>query len=29
LHPLLKKTVEELLEGCEDKSMVRLYSEKI
>jgi 2-amino-4-hydroxy-6-hydroxymethyldihydropteridine diphosphokinase len=29
LHPLLKKTVEELLESCEDKSMVRLYSEKI
>lgn len=29
LHPLLKKSVEELLESCEDKSIVRLYSEKI
>jgi 2-amino-4-hydroxy-6-hydroxymethyldihydropteridine diphosphokinase len=29
LHPLLNKSVEELLESCEDKSMIRLYSEKI
>ncbi|MCK4404209.1 MAG: 2-amino-4-hydroxy-6-hydroxymethyldihydropteridine diphosphokinase [candidate division Zixibacteria bacterium] len=29
LHPLLKKTVRQLLESCEDKSMVKLYSEKI
>ncbi len=26
LHPLLKKNVEELLQSCEDKSVVRLYS---
>ena len=29
LHPLLKKSAPQLLEGCKDKSMVRLYSEKI
>ena len=29
LHPVLKKSVDELLESCEDKSAVRLYSEKI
>jgi len=29
LHPLLKKTVKELLDGCEDKSIVKLYPEKI
>jgi 2-amino-4-hydroxy-6-hydroxymethyldihydropteridine diphosphokinase len=29
LHPQLKKSVKELLEGCEDKSEVRLTSEKI
>ncbi|NIM96606.1 MAG: 2-amino-4-hydroxy-6-hydroxymethyldihydropteridine diphosphokinase [candidate division Zixibacteria bacterium] len=29
LHPLLKKKVEELLQSCEDKSVVRLYSETI
>jgi len=29
LHPLLKKSAPQLLEACEDKSMVRLYSEKI
>ncbi len=29
LHPVLKKSVDELLENCEDKSAVRLYSEKI
>lgn len=29
LHPLLKKKVEELVKSCEDKSVVRLYSETI
>lgn len=29
LHPALKKSAGELLEGCEDKSTVILYSEKI
>ena len=29
LHPVLKKNVLELLENCEDKSVVKLYSEKI
>jgi len=29
LHPLLKKSAPQLLESCEDKSTVRLYSEKI
>ncbi len=29
LHPVLKKNVGELLEGCEDNSIVRVYSEKI
>ena len=29
IHPLQKKSIEELLESCEDKSTVRLYSEKI
>ncbi len=28
LHPLLKKSAPQLLESCEDKSTVRLYSEK-
>jgi len=28
-HPLLKKNVSQLLKSCEDKSMVRLYSEKM
>jgi len=28
-HPLLKKNVSQLLKSCEDKSTVRLYSEKI
>ena len=29
LHPLLKKSMSELIENCEDKSVVKLYSEKI
>jgi 2-amino-4-hydroxy-6-hydroxymethyldihydropteridine diphosphokinase len=29
LHPLLGKSVRELLESCEDESVVRLYSEKV
>jgi 2-amino-4-hydroxy-6-hydroxymethyldihydropteridine diphosphokinase len=29
LHPQLKKSVKELLEGCEDKSKVRLTTERI
>lgn len=29
LHPLFKKSAPQLLEACEDKSTVRLYSEKI
>ena len=28
LHPLLKKSLEELLESCEDKSIIKLYPEK-
>jgi 2-amino-4-hydroxy-6-hydroxymethyldihydropteridine diphosphokinase len=29
IHPQLKKSVKELLEGCEDKSKVRLTTERI
>ena len=29
LHPLLKKTVEELLVECEDSSLVKLFAKKI
>lgn len=29
LHPVLKKSTRELLESCEDKSVVKLYSGKI
>ena len=29
LHPVLRKNIKELLKNCEDKSMVRLFEEKI
>jgi len=29
LHPVLNKSIEELMESCEDRSLVRLHSEEI